>query len=101
MKKYKQASKNYQESLQELSKISKGQKVKIIFERLQHFSNKLKMKIGMCAYYQGQVKKAINYFQEQAQYYEKFNPQNNKLQSKSIKCNFYFAKAILAIKEKE
>ena len=79
MKKYKQASKNYQEALSELSKISKGQKVKLIIERIQYFSNKLKMKIGMCAYYQGQVKKAINYFQEQAQYYEKFNPQNNKL----------------------
>ena len=63
--------------------------------------SKLKMKIGMCSYYQGHIKKAMSIFEDEGKYYDKFDPHDIKVQSKFIKCNFYFAKSLLAQKEKE
>jgi tetratricopeptide (TPR) repeat protein len=79
MKKYKQASKSYQEALNEIVKLQKA-KVAGMSNRLQHSHNKLQTKIAMCAYYLGQVTKAISLFGNQIKYYSKFDPANLKVQ---------------------
>jgi len=74
MKKYKLASKCYSDSLTELVKLKRSK------ENLAQFQNKIKMKQAMCAYYQGQLKKAISIFEDQSKFYSKFNPNNMKVQ---------------------
>lgn len=69
-------------------------------DKIQHFHYKLKMKVAMCCYYQGQIKKAILNFEELIKYYHKFDPTSLRVQHKSMKCNFYFAKSMLSINEK-
>lgn len=70
-------------------------------DKLVHFQCKTKMKIAMCSYYQGQVKKAMHIFEELLQYYNKFDPTDIRTQQKTIKNNFYHAKSLLALKEKD
>jgi tetratricopeptide (TPR) repeat protein len=104
MKRYKQASKCYNDSMTELQKILKNKSnefYKRQSEKIQHFQQKLKMKQAMCCYYQGQTKKAILNFEELVKFYHKFDPTNIKVQNKNMKCNFYFAKSMLSVNEKD
>ena len=52
--------------------------------------------MAMCSYHQGQVKKAMALFEDMLTYYHKFDPTSLKVQQKNVKCNFYYAKSLLA-----
>lgn len=102
MKKYRQAASSYHTALDELNKLTKIKaNHQILSERTTHFLYKLKMKSAMCSYYQGRTEESEAIFNELNQYYKKFDPHNLKVQAKSIKCNFYTAKLIIAQKERD
>ena len=86
MKKYKLAAKSYSEAKQALGRSSTFTK----------FVNKIAMKQAMCSYYQGNSKNAMIQLDDIIKYYNKFDPDDVKVQAKQIKSNFYYGKILLA-----
>jgi len=97
MKKYKLANQCYEESVGEISKIkvTKNQN-KSFSDQVGNLLHKVKLKIAMCAYYQGDMHRATAGMQDVMAYYKGFDFETLKVQQKLIKVNFYLGKAILS-----
>jgi hypothetical protein len=64
--------------MMELTKLIKQTKTpsKSITEKHMHIQSKLRTKLAMCAYYMGQIKKAMLIYEDQIKYFSKFDPHN-------------------------
>lgn len=97
MKKYKLANQCYEESAAEIHKIKVAKNSnKAFIGQTENLLNKIKLKIAMCAYYQGEMQRSTEGMQEVASYYKGFDFETLKVQQKLIKANFYLGKAILS-----
>lgn len=74
MKKYKLANKCYEQSVSEIQKIKLNKNCgRTIMGQADVQINKLKLKIAMCAYYQGEMHRSTEVMQEVANFYKGYN----------------------------
>ena len=97
MKKYKLANQCYEEAVGEIANIKAAEnQSKAFLDQVGNLLHKVKLKIAMCAYYQGDMHRAAAGMQEVMAYYKGFDFETLKVQQKLIKVNFYLGKAILS-----
>lgn len=87
---YKQSLTEYEQASELLKKAVKSSKV-------DYFQMKVKFKIAMSLYYQGEMDQSIKCFKPVKEYLMKLNHQETKVQHKLIKANFYIGKATLSL----
>ena len=83
MKKYKLANKCYEQSLSEIQKIKANKKCgRTVQGQAEVQTYKLKLKLAMCAYYQGEMQRSTEVMQEVANFYKGYNFETHKVQQK-------------------
>lgn len=69
--------------------------------KMDYFSMKIKFKLAMSLYYQGEMDQSMKLWTPVKDYLMKLNHQDTKVQHKMIKANFYHGKATLTLMGQE